>query len=269
MARPPTKNEPASKCSEPARPLVVGHRGASAVRPENTHAAFVEALEQGADGIELDLQSTADESIVVYHDRTLRKVGHGRRRISDVEYDVLRRLDVGSWFHPAYHEERIPTLEEVLERYAHRTLLMLEIKSDGERSGTARWKRLIDGVVDHIERHRVADRVYVLAFDPAVLARVRARAPHLRLVLDIARAPRPRALLQRTIPPLHAVCCPARFVSARATEAMTAANRRTWVYRCDTERNLSRALMSKVEAMITDDPRWLSSSSLFTSRYAG
>jgi glycerophosphoryl diester phosphodiesterase len=57
------------------RPLVLGHRGASAVAPENTVAAFAHARELGADGVELDVRRSADGVLVVHHDPDVRGVG--------------------------------------------------------------------------------------------------------------------------------------------------------------------------------------------------
>jgi glycerophosphoryl diester phosphodiesterase len=68
--------------SADARPLVIGHRGASADAPENTIAAFELALEQGADGIELDVHLSADEQPVVIHDFTLEPTTDGAGPVS-------------------------------------------------------------------------------------------------------------------------------------------------------------------------------------------
>jgi len=82
------------------RPLVLGHRGASHARPENTIAAFAEAREQGADGVELDARRTADGWIVVHHDPHVAGFG----LIAERPYTELRRT------HP-----EIPTLREALD----------------------------------------------------------------------------------------------------------------------------------------------------------
>src|SRR5688500_10034573 len=86
-----------SRTSEAPKPRVIGHRGACGVRPENTAASFAEALRQKADGIELDLQLTRDGVPVVFHDRTLAKVG-GRGPLRTRTLAELRALDFGEWF---------------------------------------------------------------------------------------------------------------------------------------------------------------------------
>ena len=76
----------------------IAHRGASRDCPENTLAAFDEALRQGCDGIEMDLQLSRDGVPVIYHDRTLTRAGGGRHRVVSRDLAELRTLDVGARF---------------------------------------------------------------------------------------------------------------------------------------------------------------------------
>ena len=70
---------------DPVRLLAVqGHRGASALAPENTLAAFQKAIELGADGMEMDLQLTRDGAVVVIHDDTLDRTTDGHGRVADL-----------------------------------------------------------------------------------------------------------------------------------------------------------------------------------------
>ncbi|HET6851924.1 MAG TPA: glycerophosphodiester phosphodiesterase family protein, partial [Pyrinomonadaceae bacterium] len=79
-------------------PLIIGHRGASAVAPENTIAAFKEAIAVGADGVEFDVRLTRDRVPVVIHDSTLRRTAGLQRRVADLTWAELEQVDVGSWF---------------------------------------------------------------------------------------------------------------------------------------------------------------------------
>jgi len=81
----------------PGRPLVLGHRGASAEAPENTLAAFRLALAQGADGVELDVWRCSTGEVVVAHDEDTRRVAGADLRVPDAPLAALRALDVGSW----------------------------------------------------------------------------------------------------------------------------------------------------------------------------
>ena len=79
------------------RPIILGHRGASADAPENTLAAFRLAIEQGADGIELDVWRCGSGEVVVHHDADTSRTAGMARRVSSTSWAELRCLDVGSW----------------------------------------------------------------------------------------------------------------------------------------------------------------------------
>src|SRR5689334_18281508 len=79
-------------------PLNIGHRGASGEAPENTLASFELAWQQGADGIELDIQLSSDGVPVVIHDPDLRRTTSGDGRVNESHARILKRLDAGSWF---------------------------------------------------------------------------------------------------------------------------------------------------------------------------
>lgn len=96
------------------RPLVLGHRGASAHAPENTLAAFRLAAEHGADGVELDAKLTADGQIVVMHDATVTRTTGAAGRVSEMSLAQIKTLDAGIYFGEQFAGERVPTLEEVL-----------------------------------------------------------------------------------------------------------------------------------------------------------
>ena len=92
------------------RPLVrvTAHRGHSHAAPENTLVAVRKAIASGADYAEVDVQLTADGVVVLLHDRDLKRVAGDPRRLDDLTYDQVRRLDVGRWFDPSFAGERVP-----------------------------------------------------------------------------------------------------------------------------------------------------------------
>ncbi|MBN2355820.1 glycerophosphodiester phosphodiesterase [candidate division KSB1 bacterium] len=112
-----------------ANPDIIAHRGASACAPENTMAAFDKAMQAGADWIELDVQLSGDGVAVVLHDASVDRTTNGRGFLTDFTLAELRQLDAGSYFSPAFSNERIPTLNEVLEQLAPNIRLDIEIKS--------------------------------------------------------------------------------------------------------------------------------------------
>src|SRR5687767_7726644 len=105
-------------------PLILGHRGASALAPENSLAAFRRAMDDGADGIEFDVRLSYDHVPVVIHDATLKRTGRVDRLVSGLTAEELGEVDVGSWFTERTHTEaqafvgeKLPTLARVFELF--------------------------------------------------------------------------------------------------------------------------------------------------------
>ena len=112
-------------------PYVIAHRGISAKSPENTLASFALATKtSGIDMIELDVRLSRDEEVIVLHDRTLQRTSTGNGAARNYAYEELRLFDAGSWFHPSFASERIPTLRSVLELVRGKKLVNIELKSD-------------------------------------------------------------------------------------------------------------------------------------------
>jgi glycerophosphoryl diester phosphodiesterase len=105
------------------RPLVLGHRGYRARHPENTLRAFRAALTAGADGVECDIQKTADGRYAVIHDPTVDRVTGALGRVDRMSFAELRALDAGSG-------ERIPELRELLALLPAGAYLDLELKEE-------------------------------------------------------------------------------------------------------------------------------------------
>ncbi len=109
---------------------VAAHRGASGSTPENTIAAFREAVRLGAHQIELDVRATADGQLVIVHDASVDRTTNGRGRVSRLTLDQLRRLDAGSWKGRRFRGERIPTLVEALRVLPRNVWLNLHVKGE-------------------------------------------------------------------------------------------------------------------------------------------
>lgn len=155
------------------RPLVLGHRGASADAPENTLAAFRLALEQGADGFELDVWRCRSGEIVVHHDADARRTTGVAFGIARTPWAALRRLDAGAWKGERFAGEPLPLLTDVLESFPS-AVVNVELKSDGAGDP------LLAVEVARIVRSAAAEgRAIVSSFDPLLVATFRAVAPRL------------------------------------------------------------------------------------------
>jgi glycerophosphoryl diester phosphodiesterase len=151
----------------PAQFQIIAHRGASGYAPENTLAAFRLAADMGADHIELDTQLSADGTVVLCHDTTLERYGHGPRPVEAMPAAELLALDMGSFFSPhLYGGEPMLTLERLFENFGDRFTYHVEIKG--------RAAQLPRQVVDIIQAGGVADRCIVTSFSYEALQATRA-----------------------------------------------------------------------------------------------
>lgn len=146
------------------RPLIIGHRGASADAPENTLVAFALALEQNADGIEFDVQLCADGVAVVMHDDTVDRTCDGTGRVVDLTLADLRLMTIEN-------EHTIPTLDEVFELLGRRALYNVELKMGGD------GERLAAAVARSIAAHGVGDLALISSFSPLVVRHARRHLP--------------------------------------------------------------------------------------------
>jgi glycerophosphoryl diester phosphodiesterase len=107
---------------------VSAHRGSSLKAPENTISALEQAIADGADYAEIDVQTTADGVVILMHDADLMRVSSIDRRIAEVRYEELGKIDIGSWFSKDFSNERTATLEEAIRFCKGRIKLNIELK---------------------------------------------------------------------------------------------------------------------------------------------
>lgn len=150
-------------------PRLVAHRGASHKAPENTISAFKLAWEENADGIEGDFYLTTDGEVVCFHDKDLKRVAGIDRKIEDMSWNELSRLDVGSWKSADYKDEKMPRLADVLDVLQPGKLFYLEIK-DGPEIVAPIGKILAEKKAD-------PEQVIFIAFDAEVIRECRKQLP--------------------------------------------------------------------------------------------
>jgi glycerophosphoryl diester phosphodiesterase len=157
-------------------PYIIAHRGVSAKAPENTLASFERAASvSGIDMIELDVRLSKDEEVIVLHDRTLQRTSTGNGPARNYSMEEIRRFDAGSWFHPMFSQQRIPTLCEVFQQVGGRLWIDVEIKSDWlhrEPPGLLEEK-----VLDAVHRSGMDNHVMFSSFDHQLLAAIKKMRP--------------------------------------------------------------------------------------------
>jgi glycerophosphoryl diester phosphodiesterase len=232
------------------QPLVLGHRGASAEAPENTLAAFRLALEEGADGIELDVWRCASGEVVVHHDADTARTAGEAVTLRAANLATLRGLDVGVRRGERFRGERIPLLAEVLEELPG-AFVNVEMKSSGPPD-----LGLPGAVARLIREFGAVDRCLVSSFDAVLLAASRLLAPELArgyLVEDerswsVKAALGTRLLRPRAIHPESTLATPARV------ERWRQSGLEVNVWTVDFAEDARRLARLGVSALITNRP---------------
>jgi glycerophosphoryl diester phosphodiesterase len=205
-----------------ARPLLLGHRGASKYAPENTIAAFDLALEHGCDGFEFDVRYTRDGRSVICHDPH-----NQRRRIDTCSSDELN----------------LPDAEDVVRDYGTRAYLDVELKVLGDA-----------GAVLDALRTVPPDRYIISSFLPEVLKRLSAsqQAVPLGLICETSRQ-----LQHSLVLPLQAVMIQSKLASNALIEELHAAGRQVFIWTVNKEPEMRSFAELGVDGLISDDTRLL------------
>ncbi|OQX61248.1 MAG: hypothetical protein B5M51_08340 [Anaerolinea sp. 4484_236] len=132
------------------KPAIIAHRGACAYAPENTLSAFELAVQQQADAIELDVQLSADDHIIVIHDKTVNRTTDGEGLISNLPLKTLKELDAGSAYDDAFKK----------------IFINVELKS------LLTSKKLTEKVAKCVRDHNMASRVLFSSFNPIALIQI-------------------------------------------------------------------------------------------------
>jgi glycerophosphoryl diester phosphodiesterase len=141
------------------RPIIFGHRGDNLYAPENTLPSFSQAIQKGADGIELDAKVTADGHVIVIHDGTVDRTTDGKGLVASLTLEAIRKLDAGSWKDKKFAGTKVPLLEEVFEMVGKDRLINIELTNY-----YAPPDNLVEKVCELIRRHNNASQILFSSF---------------------------------------------------------------------------------------------------------
>lgn len=219
--------------------LIIGHRGAAGLAPENTMEAFRAGYDAGADMLELDVRVTADKKLVVVHDPRLTRTHHHHDSIASLTYSQLHELTT---------DKPVPLLEEVLDEFFGKIYLNIELKSRG--SGD-----LLVKLLKRKYAKRVAQWEYVIisSFKATELMRIRRQAKHANLALLHAQNPFIFIAYHRLIK-FTAVGFHRLYLNRFALEIAKRAGIFIYVYTVDRPKALRHLEAQHVEGIVTNYP---------------
>lgn len=230
-----------------SRTQISAHRGFSHKAPENTLPAFQAAIDCGADYIELDVQLTADDQLVVFHDESLERTTNGKGKLSDYTYEQLQELSAGSWFgkNGEFDDVRIPLFTEVLDLVGRNALLNIEIKRSGDPKKTA------ERVVELIEQYGIVNTCYITSFSYPALKKVKQLDPKIKTGF-IANLFTATSYAQ--LPYIDAVSMNYLFVNQSVVNSVHRNGKRIFVWTVDRQRDVQKMLALGVDNIITNRP---------------
>ena len=255
----------ATTLSGAPRILVHGHRGARAVRPENTIPAFEYAIEAGADVLELDLAVTRDNVLVVSHDPTLNHTicssPGGGTVIHELTFEEVRRWDCGSKKNPAFPKQqpvpgaRMPSLDEVFALAGRgRFEFNIETKIFKDRPHLSpppeEFARL---VVEAVRKHKLESRVILQSFDFRTLQAAARLAPEIRRSALFEGLP--RDIVKAAVEAGANILSPHQFlVTRRNVDSAHRKGLQVVPWTANTPKEWERLVEAGADAIISDDP---------------
>ena len=246
-------------------PLIIAHRGASALAPENTLAAFHRAIDDGADGIEFDVRLSKDGVPVVIHDSSLVRTARANMLVADLTAEQLSRLDAGSWFNAAYPararsnfaSEGVPSLRAVLQLLIKIDgPIYIELKCETERDISP----LVEAVCGEIASSPLFHRIIVKSFRLAVIPRTMAVLPGIHTAALFA--PQVMRLLRKEKYLINIACelgadhlsVHKSLVSRKLIRKAEKNGIPVTAWTVNAERWIPRAIKQGLFALITNDP---------------
>ena len=249
---------------------VHGHRGARAVRPENTIPAFEYALAQGVDVLELDMAVTKDNVVVVSHDETMNPAycegpEGATRVIREMTFAELQRWDCGKKVNPQFPKQlsipgtRVPTLDAVFT-LAKKTKVEfnIETKMSAEHpEWTPAPEEFAQLVLAVVKKHRLEKRIILQSFDYRTLLAMKKLAPEIRrsALFPTSRADAGRDFVEvarsaeaSIVSPIH------QLVTGEKVAAAHAAGLQVVPWTANTPADWGKLVAAGVDAIITDDP---------------
>jgi len=222
---------------------IIAHRGAAGKAPENTLASIRQAIEDGTDLVEIDVQETADGKVVVIHDSDFMKLAGVDTEVWNGTLKELQQIDIGSWFDPKFSAERVPTLAEVLQLVKNKAGLVIELKYYGHT------QQLEQRVVDLVEQAGMADKVAIMSLKYEGVEKLRALRPDWTTGLLVTKT-----LGNITGLDIDFIATNVATATPGFIRRIQAAGKKVYTWTVNDQVTMSRMMSLGVDGIITDEP---------------
>jgi glycerophosphoryl diester phosphodiesterase len=218
--------------------MIMGHRGAAALEPENTLLSIELAMEIGVDAVEIDVHLSKDKEIVVIHDPTVDRTTNGTGPVSSYALKEIKKLDAGKG-------ERIPTLDEVVDLIGNKVRLVIELKEEGTETK----------VVELIKRNNLYDNVYVISFWHSLVKAVKKMDSRIKTGVLLVGCPVDACIATRAS--ANALVMKYTFVNRKFVEIAHKEGLKVFIWNIDDQQLLKLYADMCVDGIGSNDPRVL------------
>lgn len=227
---------------------ILGHRGAMGSAPENTLPGFEKAIADSADGVEFDVQLSADGVPVVIHDERIDRTTDGKGPVNELSVREIKKLDAGSFFAREYVDTGLPLLTEVLEIIQNMNIINLELKNSN-----LRYEGMEKKVIEITKEYGVFNKTIFSSFNHYSLKKIKELEPKAKTgVLYMAGIYQPWEYASKlgagAIHPFYAAVVPE--IVEKCHKQGLAVN----VFGVNGDETIRQLLMMNVDAIITDYP---------------
>lgn len=240
-----TNNYMSFRIAYPTNASVTAHRGDAGKAPENTMPAFEQAVEDGADIIELDVRQTKDGVYIIMHDESLYRTANVRHKVGEVDYDYISKLDVGSYFDRSYDGTHIPTLEEVLI-FAKENDVFLNI----ELKPADTDQNYVQGIVDLLHEYDFVDQCMLGSQSVKALREAKELDPEISTLYIMTMAFGDFAGMQG----IDAFSIKHTYISNNMVSKIHAKGKKIYAWTVNNEAYIKDLLLLDVDGIITDNP---------------
>jgi glycerophosphoryl diester phosphodiesterase len=218
--------------------IIMGHRGAAALEPENTLLSIGRAIEIGVDAVEIDVRLSKDKEIVVIHDATVDRTTDNTGPVSSFSVDELKKLDAGK-------SQRIPTLQEVIDFIGKKINLVIELKEEGT----------VESVYKLIKKNNIEDNVYVISFWHRLVKTIKEMDSHIKTGVLLAGCPVNTCIATQAS--ADALVMNYSFIDATFVQIAHRENCKVFIWNIDKKNLLKPYVDMEVDGIGTNDPRVL------------
>ncbi len=222
---------------------IIAHRGAAGKAPENTLASIRQAIADGTDWVEIDVQESVDGEVMVIHDSDFMKLAGESLKIWNGTARQLQEIDIGSWFDPKFSGQRVPTLAAVLAEVRGKCRLLIELKYYGHD------QQLEQRVVDLVEQAGMAADVAIMSLKYDGVARIRNLRPDWEVGLLSTKSIGNLSSLDLDFLAVNMAMASSGFI-----RRSHAAGKKVYVWTVNDQVSMSRMMSMGVDGVITDEP---------------